>query len=178
MRCRALFLAGLIGVGALFGAAVPRPAPDFSMRLPDGTSLSFRQYRGKVLLMAFIKTTCPHCQAATKTFEQLQNELGPRGFQVLEAAVEDDAKDHVAEFEKNFQTNFPVGVSDQENAFPVLRPDPKKLILMPQCVLLDRKGLIRAQFSGDDAIFEGDAHAKLRSLISRYLGPETKKGVR
>jgi hypothetical protein len=41
--------------------------------------------------------------------------------------------------------------------------------MMPQCVLVDRRGIIRAQFSGEDSLFEGDAHQKLTALIEKYL---------
>lgn len=139
------------------------------MNMADGGKTSLLQYRGKVVLLAFIKTTCSHCQAVSVAFEQLQTELGSRGFQVLEAAVEDDAKDHLTEFKTKFQLNFPVGWSDGPDAFPVLRPDPTKLVMMPQCVLIDRKGMIRVQFSGEDALFDGDPHQKLTALIEKYL---------
>ena len=148
----------------LVSAPLPRPAPAFAMNMADGTKTSLRTYRGKVVLLAFIKTTCSHCQAVTGTFEQLQTELGARGFQVIEAAVEDEAKDHLTDFETKFKLNFPVGWSDGPDAFPVLRPDPKKLVMMPQCVLVDRKGIIRAQFSGEDSLFEGDPHQEANCI--------------
>ena len=139
------------------------------MNMVDGSKTSLQQYRGHVVLLAFIKTTCSHCQAVTVAFERLQTELGGRVFEVLEAAVEDDAKDHLTDFGAKFKVNFPVGWSDGPDAFPVLRPDPTKLVMMPQCVLIDRKGMIRAQFSGEDALFEGDPHQKLTALIEKYL---------
>lgn len=153
----------------VWAAPVPRPAPEFAMSMEDGSKVSLKQYRGKVVLMAYVLTTCPHCQKATGSFKQLQAELGPQGLQVLEAAVEDDAKDHLANFKARFQQNFPVGWSDRPNVAPVLQPDPKKLTMMPQVVLIDRKGRIQAQFGGDDKIFEGDEVANLRALIRKYL---------
>ena len=160
----------LLLVSLILGAApIPRSAPDFAMVMQDGSKVALKQYRGKVVLMAFVLTTCPHCQKATGTFKQLQSELGPKGFQVLEAAVEDDAKDHLADFKTKFQQNYPVGWSDRPDVEPVLKPDPKKLTMMPQVVLIDRKGAIRAQFGGDDNIFEGNELANLRALIKKYL---------
>ncbi len=164
---RTLVIAALMG-GAI-AAPVPRRAPPFAMNMADGTKIGLQTYRGRVVLLAFIKTACSHCQAVTATLEQLQRELGPRGFQVLEAAVEDEAKDHLADFAAKYEVTFPVGWSDGPDAYPVLRPDPKKLIMMPQWWAGDRKGIIRAEFSGEDALFEGDPHQKLATLIEKYL---------
>ncbi len=169
MRFLACVVFGVTLGAIAIAAPVPRPAPVFAMNMTDGTKTRLQKYRGKVVLLAFIKTGCSHCQAVTGIFEALQTELGARGLQVLEAAVDDDAKEHVTDFAAKFKTNFPVGWSDGPDAFPVLRPDPTKLVMMPQCVLVDRRGIIRAQFSGEDSLFEGDAHQKLTALIEKYL---------
>jgi peroxiredoxin len=158
----------LILACALLAGPIPRRAPKFSMSLVDGSTISLSQYRGKVVLMAYILTTCPHCQAATGVFKQLQTNLGPKGLQIIECAVEDDSGKHIADFQTRFQPNFPLGWSERANVEPVLQPD-EKLHIMPQSVLIDRKGLIRAQFYGDDPMFENDAARNLAALISRYL---------
>lgn len=152
----------------LSAAKIPRRAPDFSMSTDNGSKVSLRQYRGKVILMAYILTTCSHCQATTGVFKQLQKELGPRGLQILECAVEDDSQHHIADFQTRFEPNFPLGWSDRPNVEPVLQPD-QNLHIMPQSVLIDRTGMIRAQFYGDGKLFEGDVRKNLTSLISRYL---------
>ena len=163
--CLASFLIfGLL----LSGAQLPRRAPAFAMSLVDGSKVSLTQYRKKVVLMAYILTTCPHCQAVTGVFKQLQSDLGPKGLQILECAVEDDSQKHIADFQTRFTPNFPLGWSGRAEAEPVLQPD-EKLHIMPQSVLIDRRGMIRAQFYGDDKLFEGDALKHLTALISRYL---------
>lgn len=158
----------LIFAIALFAAHIPRRAPAFAMTLADGSKVSLSQYRGKVVLMAYILTACPHCQASTAVFKRLQTDLGPRGLQVLECAVEDDADKHIAEFQTRFKPNFPLGWSERPDVAPVLQPD-DKLHIMPQSVLIDRKGIIRVQFDGDGPMYEGDAARNLTALISPYL---------
>jgi peroxiredoxin len=158
----------LIFALALSAGQIPRRAPAFSMSLADGSKVSLSQYRGKVVLMAYILTTCPHCQAATGVFKQLQTDLGPQGLQILESAVEDDSQKHIADFTAKFKPNFPLGWSERADVAPVLQPD-EKLHIMPQSVLIDRKGIIRVQFYGDDKVYEGDAVKNLTSLIDRYL---------
>jgi peroxiredoxin len=158
----------LILVFALFAGPIPRRAPKFSMSLVDGSVVSLSQFHGKVVLVAYILTTCPHCQAATGIFKQLQTDLGPKGLQIIECAVEDDSQKHIADFQSRFKPNFPLGWSERASVAPVLQPD-DKLHIMPQSVLIDRKGMIRAQFYGDDPVFENDAARNLTALISKYL---------
>ena len=67
---------------------VPRPAPEFLIQEPSGRTTKLSSYRGDVVLLAFIVTSCSHCQAASKEFEKLQAEFGRRGFHAAEAAFD------------------------------------------------------------------------------------------
>jgi len=49
-------LAACLGVSAV-GAEIPRPAPDLTIPLPGGKQVKLADYRGKVLIVAFILTT-------------------------------------------------------------------------------------------------------------------------
>ena len=73
------------------GAEVPRPAPEFAVRMPDGTDMFLSHQRGKVVCLVFILTTCPHCQKLVATMSKLQPEFGPRGLVTIAAAVQDNA---------------------------------------------------------------------------------------
>jgi hypothetical protein len=42
---------------ALFGQAIPRPSPDFSVMMLTGKKLSVADYKGKILLVAGLLTT-------------------------------------------------------------------------------------------------------------------------
>ena len=44
-------------ITAVFAADVPRKAPEFAIKLPDGKPALVSSYRGKVLCLAFILTT-------------------------------------------------------------------------------------------------------------------------
>src|SRR4029077_11233930 len=75
---------GLIAQGA--SVDTPRPSPEFKIRLTPSGDFSPTQYKGKVVVLACILTTCPHCQAAVGMLSGLQREYGPRGLQVLGVA--------------------------------------------------------------------------------------------
>jgi protein SCO1/2 len=52
-------------------------APDFALISQDGSSVSLKDYRGKVVAIAFIYTTCPDvCPMLTANMVQVQDVLG------------------------------------------------------------------------------------------------------
>lgn len=56
MRSRRQFLSAL-GATAALGQSVPRPAPDFTVTLPDGRPARVADFKGKVLVFSFISTS-------------------------------------------------------------------------------------------------------------------------
>src|ERR1039458_10506185 len=57
-----LLLTGL----AAYAQQVPRPAGEFAIKMPNGQITLLSQYAGKVVVLAFISTTCSHCQHTTQ----------------------------------------------------------------------------------------------------------------
>jgi cytochrome oxidase Cu insertion factor (SCO1/SenC/PrrC family) len=125
-------------------AQEPRKAPELAFTVPGQGTKLLSQYRGKVVALEFIFTTCPHCQAATRVMEKFQREFGPRGFQAIDVAVNDNADLLVDNFAKDFQVNFPVGwvLKDQMLSFMGWT---NAYFVVPQQVMIDRKGVIRYQ---------------------------------
>jgi len=121
-----------------------RKAPELAFSVPGQGQKLLSQYRGKVVALEFIFTTCPHCQAASKVMENFQREFGPRGFQAIDVAVNDNADLKVEDFAKDFQVNFPVGwtLRDQMIAFMGWT---SSYYVVPQLVLIDREGYIHYQ---------------------------------
>ncbi|HKW98441.1 MAG TPA: TlpA disulfide reductase family protein [Bryobacteraceae bacterium] len=148
----------------------PRPSPDFAINLNDGTQIHLSQYRGKVTVVAFILTYCPHCQFTVEILSRLNKEYAPRGFQVVASAIEDMASMVVPDFIKKFQPGFPVGYNQRTDVIEYLQHPPMYRLLMPQVAVIDRKGMIRAQFAGDDKFFDKPEQEKnFRALIEPLL---------
>ena len=51
------------------GCGIPRQSPDFSIQIANGKQVKVSDYRGKVLCLTFILTTCPHCQKTTQLLD-------------------------------------------------------------------------------------------------------------
>ena len=125
-------------------AATPRKAPELAFTVPGQGQKLLSQYRGKVVALEFIFTTCPHCQAASKMMTKLQQEYGPRGFQALDVAVNDNADLLVDNFVKDYQVGFPVGYTPQPQMASFMG-FPNNYFVVPQLVIIDRKGVIHYQ---------------------------------
>jgi peroxiredoxin len=171
MRSSRWFPAAAVLLGLLLptalGADLPRKAPDFTIHMVDGKPLTLGQYKGRVVILAFILTSCTHCQAAVRVLSKLQNEYGPRGLQVLASAIEQDSQNHVRLFVRNFAPPFPVGYNTGAEAGNVLQPT-GKLPLMPLLGVIDRQGGLRAQHEGEEPFFN-DLEQNLRKEIESLL---------
>src|SRR3954453_13010635 len=89
-------------------------APQLSFTIPGKGPQLLSQYRGKVVALSFIFTTCPHCQAESKGMTKFQQEYAARGLQALDIAVNPNADLLVDNFKKDYQVGFPVSLVPQE----------------------------------------------------------------
>lgn len=121
-----------------------RKAPELAFTVPGQGQKLLSQYRGKVVALEFIFTTCPHCQAASKTMSRFQREYGPQGFQAIDVAINDNADLLVENFVKEFQVAFPVGWMSKDQMLSFMGFQDGRFVV-PQLALIDRKGYIRYQ---------------------------------
>jgi len=132
-----------------------RKAPELAFTLPGEGEKLLSQYRGKVVALEFILTTCPHCQAASHDLTKYQQDMGKRGLQVIDLAINalDDmrkpaeAEQMVTTFVRNFNVGFPVGYVPRPQMLTFLGFSPMDRMVVPQLVLIDRKGFIHYQTS-------------------------------
>jgi peroxiredoxin len=149
---------------------LPRKSPELAISLHNGKQVLLSQYQGKVVVVAFILTWCSHCQKTIGYLSKDQNAYGPRGFQVLASAIEDAARINLAAFIKQFNPPFPVGFDNQTVAIDYLEHPPMLIPHMPILAFVDRQGVIRAQYEGDDKFFSEDrAEKNLSDKIEELL---------
>jgi thiol-disulfide isomerase/thioredoxin len=182
MRIRTLLLplCLALGISAQAGAPVPRPSKEFTIATPQGQQILFSSLKGKVCVVQFLFTWCPHCQAFSQVLTQLNTEYGPRGFQALGVAFDDDdgkmpLKDKVTGYTKQYAA-FPVGVSSRTPVLSYLGISELERIGVPQIVVIDRKGVIREQSPSTGGGPLGDpAHLKplIESLLAEGAAPKS-----
>jgi peroxiredoxin len=162
-------------------APVPRPTKEFTIILPSGKQTLLSSYRGKVVMAAFMFTTCPHCQALSKVITKLQNELGPRGFQALGVAFNDEVNTPnaaanaqvTAGFVNEFGVGFPAGYAPRESVLSYLGVSDIESWVVPQVAIIDRKGVIRAQSAA-----RGTADLQTETYLRKYLGELLDEGAK
>ena len=170
-----------VAAPALRAINVPRQSPEFAISLDNGQQVRLSQYKGKVVVVAFILTWCTHCQAIIGYLIEDQKTYGPRGLQVVASAIDDDAAAKVPAFVKQFNPPFPVGFNNPLVAIDYLEHPHMLTPHMPILAFIDRQGVIRAQYEGDDAFLaEGPREKNLRAKIEELLtqaAPRAKKSV-
>lgn len=154
---------------ALVAADVPRPAPDFSVRMTNGKDLKLSDYKGKVVVVEFLLTTCPHCQKASQGINKVYRELKAQGLQPVGVAVNDMANMLVDDYVKQFNLDFPVGWSTREPVVGFLQHPVMMKMSFPNLVIIDKSGQIRHQVPGDDDKFFDNEEKNLRDLVLPLL---------
>jgi thiol-disulfide isomerase/thioredoxin len=151
----------------------PRPSPPLAIERVGAPTVDVSQYRGKVVALAFISTTCPHCQDLTRLLGPLSREYALRGVQVLECAFNDEARQSMAEFVQQFQPPFPVGWASRAAVMGYLQRSilDTRPMYVPHMVFLDRRGIIRADYPGEGDFFK-DPATNIRAELEKLLKAE------
>ena len=175
----------LICAAALAGAAGEneRPSPAFFIQItgePAAAPLRLEQYRGKIVALVFIHTTCSHCQNLTVLLKPIATYYAPRGVQFLECAFNENARNLLPEFIQRFQPPFPVGWNSDAAVHAYLGRSiiDQRPLYVPHMVFLDRRGIIRADYPGEDAFFHNpdvNIRAQLDSLLKAGAPAPRKK---
>jgi peroxiredoxin len=115
-----------------------RQKPEFTLRDLKGFEWSFKDLRGKVVLVNFWATWCPPCRKEMPDMQRLYQRFGPRGLVIL--AISDETSEKVKPF-----------IVAQKYTFPILL-DPERRVNelfgvsgIPKSFLYDRTGKLVTQ---------------------------------
>ena len=159
---------------------VPRPARELEVDQPNGKHLLLSSYKGKVVVIQFLSTTCPHCQAFSQVLTKLQNEYGPKGFQALGGAFNEATDAMVTNYVNQYHVGFPVGVMLRDTVMNFMGFSLLEQLVVPQIAVIDRKGQIREETEAkpiSSPPLQNEQH--LRGLIEKLLaeGSATSKSA-
>ena len=154
-------------------AEVGKPSPEFVIHFNDGSQKLLSSYRGKVVCLEFLHTTCPHCQHASQVFSQLYTEYGSRGFQPIGVAWNDMASMLVPDFIRDFKVNYPVGFANRDDVLTYLGFSIMDRTVVPQLVWIDRKGIVQSQTPaiGDDTMLKEPYWRQMIDKLIKEPGP-------
>lgn len=162
-------LTGLTGLclalAPALGAQIPREAPELTISLSNGKQMRLSQYKGKVIALEFLLTTCPGCKRASSAMQKLYEELGSKGFQPLGAAINEEATPQLPAYARELRLTYPIGAVDRSSAINFLQHPIMLRMMMPQLVIIDKKGAIRAQYPGTDSFFRNEEENMRKVLM-------------
>jgi peroxiredoxin len=133
------------------------PAPAFSIKKPDGSSVTLDSLAGKVVLIDFWATWCPACVKDLDYIQSIAEEADKDRFVLL--GVSDDSNE---ETWKRYQSeNRMIGIQIRDTDHSIA--DLFHVGAIPTYVILDANGIIQLRTTGA----EGDLRAKVRSLLAK-----------
>jgi peroxiredoxin len=161
-----------LSAGAILAQQVVRPAPDITVTEPGGAKVTLSSLKGKVVVLDFIFTTCPHCQAEGQMLTRIYKEMQPKGLQVLSIAVNDNASLLVPGYVQQFAIPYPVGYAPRETLLKYMGFSEMDLWVVPQVVVIDRKGMVRAQtpVKGDPNL---QSETYMHELLTKLLAEKS-----
>jgi peroxiredoxin len=167
-------LHGLVLLSSLLFASplLPRSAPEFSIDAPDGKTTLLSSYKGRVVVLEFLFVRSQHCARVAKMLNQLQQELGPRGLQAIGIAFDApnaaaSGGDYIGLMAEALHLAYPVGLSQRTSVDAFLGRTGNDMLSVPQVVVIDRAGMIRAATGAANPTLE-DINS-LRNLLEPLL---------
>lgn len=146
---------------------VPRKSPEFTITDPSGKQILLSSFKGKLVVLPLMFTTCPHCQHEAQILTKLSKELGP-GVQMLGAAFNDANGPMVTQFVKEFGVGFPVGYASRDSVISYLGLSVMDRWVVPQLAIIDQKGniVVQSQPTGSPELQD---EAYMRTLLQKLL---------
>jgi peroxiredoxin len=147
----------------------PRKSPEFRFSDPSGKQISLSSLEGRVVVIEFLLTNCPHCKRVAKMIAKVQGELAQRGLETIGIAFDNNINGKtVTQFSQDLGVTYPIGYTSSAEVDSYLGRTPTERLMVPQIVVIDRAGVIRAQ---SRPVHEVDLEdeSQLRSLIDGLL---------
>jgi cytochrome c biogenesis protein CcmG, thiol:disulfide interchange protein DsbE len=146
-----LIIVVFLAVGLTVLAGSPRPdappapsvrigtvAPDFTLQVYAGESVTLSQLRGKVVVINFWATWCPPCRTEKPTMEALYQHFGTReDFELLAINVEEDARRALESYLRQNPYTFPILLDSHARVQELYR-----VYRFPESFILDRNGVV------------------------------------
>ncbi len=143
MRLASLLIAGLIALAS--GAAQQKPlrrAPGFSLPDLQQRQHDLQSYRGRWVLLDFMKTDCPHCVRLSPILEEASKRYG-RKAAVLSVLVPPDTTAKAAAYAAEHKITTPFLFDCGQVTFSYVLPSPANpAVEFPHLYVINPEGFI------------------------------------
>ena len=165
-------VATLLCGAVLFAAGPLRRAPGFCLMDTSGQWQDLADYRGKIVLVEFMKTECPHCASFSTVLNGLKVKYGDK-LAILAIANPPDNPQTMLQFVKGHNLTYPLLLDQGQAAYSYVRTPSLEL---PTLYLIDANGMIRNSWVDGvltKDIFEGNGLS--REIDKLLAGAPAKK---
>ena len=166
----AVVVAGVIGIvffrgsdgttsGTTATVRVGSPAPGFTLRLLTGETLNLASLKGKVVLVNFWASSCPHCQQEAPVMVRMYERYRDKGLAVVSINVIWDKADDAKRFVEKYHLPYPVGLDASGAIGGAYGVD-----ATPATFFIDKGGVVRARQDGEGS--EAEIAKRIEALLA------------
>jgi peroxiredoxin len=161
-------------ITSAFALPAQRKSPEFTISDSSGKTTQLSSFKGKVVVMEFLFVTSQHCMRVATTLNKLNNELGPRGFQAVGIVFDppnttSTGAQLLPAVVDYLKLTYPTGYASKDSVDNYLGRNGNEILNIPQVVVIDRTGMIRATSGGRGGDPTLENENSLRNLILGLL---------
>lgn len=159
---------------ALPTVTVLRKSPEFTIAEGPGKTMQLSSFKGKVVVMEFLFVKSQHCMRVAATLNKLNHELGAGGFQAVGIVFDPPNTPQTGEqllpvVVDSLKLTYPLGYASKGAVDSYLGRSGNEVLNIPQVVVIDRTGMIRATSGGRGGDPALEDENSLRTLIEGLL---------
>jgi cytochrome c biogenesis protein CcmG, thiol:disulfide interchange protein DsbE len=166
----AVVIAGVIGfflfrgsdgtaTGTTAAVRVGSPAPDFTLRLLTGETLSLASLKGKPVLVNFWASNCPHCRQEAPIMVRVYERYRDKGLSVVSINVIWDNANDARQFVETYHLPYSVGLDGGGAIGSAYGVD-----ATPTTFFIDKSGVVRARQDGEGS--EAEIAKRIEALLA------------
>jgi peroxiredoxin len=143
----------LLCAAALLGAQARR-APGFCLIDSSGQWRDLADYRGKLVILEFMQTTCPHCAFFANILKEAQQKYGER-IAILAMATAPDTPATMIQYVNSHKLTYPLLFDQGQAMASYVR---KNSLDFPTIYIIDANGTIAKEYEYGETtkpVFEG-----------------------
>jgi peroxiredoxin len=135
----------------VFAQHTPRKCADIAIHTTDHKVIHISQYHGKVVMFVMFLTSCDECLTTMQFMGRLQNEMGPRGLQIVGLSLDESAA-LVALYAQRYRFPFPLAHLEKDEALQIADLNKTAHPIVPYIIFVDWMGQVRFQYAGNDPV--------------------------
>lgn len=125
------------------GRPLSGPAPEFELRLFDGSEIALADYRGQVVLLNFWASWCPPCRDEALDLQALYSDYREAGFTIIGVNMLESSPRKALDFIEEFGISYLNGEDREQRVTNLYRVEGP-----PESFLLDQAGNVRQFYIG------------------------------